>query len=193
MMKCSAVRAISLIRCDETNTVRPSAASSFSRLRIQRIPFGIEPVDRLVEHDGLGIAEQCGGDPEPLAHAQREPACGPVGDLVEADDAQHLVDPPVRNSGGGGESPEVVAGRPLQVYGLGLEERADLGERCGVIRELTAVDSGATLARIVEAEDHAHRGRLPGAVRPEEACDDPRADGEAQVVDRDRLAVALGE
>jgi hypothetical protein len=87
----------------------------------------------------------------------------------------------------------MVAGRPLRVYGLGLEERAELGERSGVFRERTAVDGGTTLARVVEAEDHAHRGRLPGAVRPKEACDDPRADGEAQVVDRDRLAVALGE
>ncbi len=156
-------------------------------------PFGIESIDRLVEHDGRGIAEQCGGDPEPLAHAQRESACGPVGDLVEADDAQHLVDPPVGDSGGGGEGPEMVAGRALRVDGLGLEERAELGERCGVFRERTAVDVGTTLARIVEAEDHAHGGRLPGAVRPEEPCDDPWADGEAEVVDRDRLAVALGE
>ena len=89
--------------------------------------------------------------------------------------------------------PQVVAGRPLRVDGLGLEEACELGERGVVFRERAAVDGGAALARAVEAEDHAHRGRPPGAVRPEEAGDDTGADGKAQVVDRDRLAVALGE
>ncbi len=40
----SAVRAISLIRCEETKTVRPSVASRFIRLRIQRMPSGSSPL-----------------------------------------------------------------------------------------------------------------------------------------------------
>ena len=87
----------------------------------------------------------------------------------------------------------MVASRALRVNGFRLEEGAELDKRSGMLRELTPVDGGTTLARIVESEDHAHGGRLPGAVRPEEPCDDPRADGEAEVVDRDCLAVALGE
>ncbi len=39
----SAVTAISLIRWEETKTVRPSAARRFMRLRIQRMPSGSSP------------------------------------------------------------------------------------------------------------------------------------------------------
>jgi hypothetical protein len=113
--------------------------STFAGQLLQQVadpedPFGIESIDRLVEHDRLGIAEQCGGDSKPLAHAQREPARRPISDLVEADNAQHFVDPPVGNPGRGGESPEMVAGRSLRVDCLGLEERAEFGEWSGVFR-----------------------------------------------------------
>jgi hypothetical protein len=43
-MRCCAVNAISLIRCEETNTVRPSAARPFRRLRTQRMPSGSRPL-----------------------------------------------------------------------------------------------------------------------------------------------------
>ena len=42
--RCSAVRAISLIRCDDTSTVRPSAARERSRVRIHKIPSGSSPL-----------------------------------------------------------------------------------------------------------------------------------------------------
>ena len=42
-IRCWAVRAISLIRCEETKTVRPSAASPRSSDRIQRIPSVSRP------------------------------------------------------------------------------------------------------------------------------------------------------
>ena len=71
-MRWSAVSAISLIRWLETNTVRPSAASARIRLRIHSDALGVEPVDRLVEQQHRRVAEQGGGDAEPLAHAERE-------------------------------------------------------------------------------------------------------------------------
>ncbi len=43
-IKWSAVSAISLIRCEETKMVRPSAASAFIRLRIQWMPSGSRPL-----------------------------------------------------------------------------------------------------------------------------------------------------
>ncbi|KRC95336.1 hypothetical protein ASE41_05980 [Streptomyces sp. Root264] len=43
-IRWSAVSAISLIRWDETNTVRPSAARAFIRLRTQRMPSGSRPL-----------------------------------------------------------------------------------------------------------------------------------------------------
>ena len=76
----SAVSDISLIRWLETNTVRPSAARPRSRCRTQRMPFGVEPVDRLVEQQHPGVAEQRAGDAEALAHPERELAGSLVGD-----------------------------------------------------------------------------------------------------------------
>ncbi|PSK52165.1 hypothetical protein B0E38_04863 [Streptomyces sp. 111WW2] len=43
-IRWSAVSAISLIRCEETKTVRPSAASAFIRLRTQWMPSGSRPL-----------------------------------------------------------------------------------------------------------------------------------------------------
>ena len=51
-------------------------------------------------------------------------------------------------------------------YGSRLEEGAELDKRSGMLRELTPVDGGTTLARIVESEDHAHGGRLPAPFGP---------------------------
>ena len=42
--RCSAVRAISLIRWEDTNTVRPSAARERSRFRIHKMPSGSKPL-----------------------------------------------------------------------------------------------------------------------------------------------------
>src|SRR5438270_2135378 len=47
--------------------------------------------------------------------------------------------------------------------------------------------------RVHEAEEHAHRRRLPGAVGAEKAEDAAPRDSERQVVDRDDLAVLLRE
>ena len=33
-------------------------------------PLGVEPVDRLVQDEHSRVAEECGGDAQPLAHAQ---------------------------------------------------------------------------------------------------------------------------
>ena len=68
--RCSAVRAISLIRCDDTSTVRPSPARERSRVRIHKMPSGVEPVDGLVEDQDGGIAEEGGGEPEALPHSE---------------------------------------------------------------------------------------------------------------------------
>ena len=42
--------------------------------------LGVEPVDRLVEDEDRRVAEQRGGDAEPLAHAEREAARALAGD-----------------------------------------------------------------------------------------------------------------
>ena len=68
----------------------------------------VEPVRRLVEDQQLGVAEQRGRQPEPLAHPERVPLDAPARRRVELDQAQHLVharvgqaDGPARASAGG--------------------------------------------------------------------------------------------
>ena len=52
-------------------TVRPPAEIVRISVRMSCMPIGIEAVGRLVEDDELGVAEQGGGDAEPLLHAER--------------------------------------------------------------------------------------------------------------------------
>ena len=64
------MRAISLMRWLETKTARPSPASDFSRPRDSGGRLGVQAVDRLVEDQDAGIAEQRGGEAKPLRHAE---------------------------------------------------------------------------------------------------------------------------
>ena len=71
MTKWSAVGAISLIRCEDRKTVRPSAASRRNK-GAHPHAFGVQAVDRLVEHHGVWVTQERGSDAQALAHAQRE-------------------------------------------------------------------------------------------------------------------------
>ncbi|GHF69985.1 hypothetical protein GCM10010504_42900 [Streptomyces griseus] len=153
----------------------------------------VQAVDRLVEDDGGGVAEECGGDAEPLAHAEREaldPSAGGVGQPGEVDD---LLDAAARDAVGVGEGDEVVEGGPAGVDGAGLQQGADLGEGRGVGGVGASVDGGAAAGRGVEAEQHAHRRGLSGSVGTEESGDRAGADGEVEVLDDGSVAVPFGE
>lgn len=155
--------------------------------------FGVEAVGRLVEHHDLRVAEECGGDAEALAHAQRErpdPACG---DGRDAGELQDLVDPAYRNAVGGGKSAEVVAGGTGAVGRLGVEEGADLAQGFAERRVGATAECGGARRGPVEAEDEAHGGGLPGAVRAEESGDPAGPDAERQAVHRTGRTVLLGE
>ena len=109
-IRWSAVSAISLIRWrgDEDRT-------ALGRERLHQVAhpedaLGVEAVDRLVEEQHLGVAEQRGGDAEPLAHAEREALGALPGHVLEADDAEHLVHPAGRDAGQLGQAQQVVAG-----------------------------------------------------------------------------------
>lgn len=66
-IRCSAVSAISLIRCEETKTVRPSLASCFIRLRTQRMPSGSRPLT------GSSKSSTCGSPSSAAAMPSRWP------------------------------------------------------------------------------------------------------------------------
>src|SRR5258708_12822855 len=63
----------------------------------------------------------------------------------------------------------------------------DVGELHGL------ADAERALVRRLLAHDHAEQGRLAGAVRPDDADDAAARKLEAEVVDQDAVAVALGD
>ena len=155
--------------------------------------FRVEAVDGLVEHDRLRVAEERGRDAEPLAHAERELARSLPRDLVQADEVDHVGDSALRDPVRLREREQMVVGVAAGVDGARLEERPDLVERGGMVSIVAPVDGDVAARRGVEAEDQAHRRRLAGAVRAEEARHDPRLDREAQAVDGPLLSVVLRE
>ena len=92
-------------------------------------PLRIETVRGLVEDQHLGIAEQPGGQPEPLAHSERVALHAPSGRGGELDELEDLVDAFSGNPGGGGEHAQVVAPRPSGMRVERLQDRADLADR----------------------------------------------------------------
>ena len=55
--------------------------------------LGVHAVERLVQHQHRRVAEQRGGDAQPLAHAEGVTARLPPGGLLQPGLADHLVDP----------------------------------------------------------------------------------------------------
>lgn len=153
----------------------------------------VEAVDGFVEHDHGRVAEQGGGDAEALAHAEGEGADALSGHAGQSGQLDDLVDPAARDAMGVGQGHEVADGRAARVDRLGLQQGADLLERCGVLRVAAAVDGGRAAGRRVQADDHAHGRGFSGAVGAEESGDLTRLDGEAQSVDGCLVPVPLGQ
>ena len=190
-IRWSAVNAISLIRCDETNTVRPSAASPRRRLRIQWIPSGSSPLT------GSSSITVCGSPSSADAIPSRCPM--PSENLparlratsLQADEVDQLVDAATRDAVRLREREQVVVGGAAGVHRARLEQRADLVQRRGVVAVVLAVDGDVARRRRVEPEDQPHRRRLAGSVRPEEPRHDARPDREVEPVDGPLVAVVL--
>ena len=138
----------------------------------------VQPVRRLVEDQQPRSAHQGGGQPEPLAHAQRVgPGRPPVGG-VEAHLVEHLGDPSTphgaraairgrwRRGGRGWPIPR-GAGSPRS-----LDEGADLGQHRRAGRPASAGPAPRPPGRRQhQPEQHPHRRGLARAVRAEEAVD----------------------
>ena len=87
----------------------------------------------------------------------------------------------------------MMSGATATDDGLGVQQRAERPERVGQFAVRLAVDQDRAGARRIKAQDHPHGGRLAGPVRAEEAGDPAGPVDEGGFVDRNRLAVALGE
>ena len=131
----------------------------------------VEAVDRLVEDEQLGVAQQAAGDAEALAHAERVRADLVVAAAAEADAVERAVDPPV----GGlvarrGVHVEVLAAGEVAVEARLLDDRADARQRRrAAAGEVVAEQAHLPARRPGEAEQQADQRRLAGPVRPQEA------------------------
>ena len=108
-MRWSAVSAISLIRCEEMNTVLPCCRLMAGQIADPQHALGVQPVDRLVQDQGLRVPKQRDGDAQALAHAQREAADLLGGDGAEPGELDDLVHPLDGNRVGCRQGPQVGA------------------------------------------------------------------------------------
>ena len=74
-----------------------------------------------------------------------------------------------------------------------VEQRPDAAQRRWQVPVGTTGDQCAPAGGVVQAQDHAHRRGLAGAVGTEESGDVTGTDGEGEVVDGQRGAVPLGQ
>ena len=153
----------------------------------------VEPVDRLVEQQHARIAEECPGDPEPLAHAERELADLLLRHCGQTDELEHLVDTLGGDRVRLGDRQQVVSSGSTRMDGLGIDESAYLTKWPAQVVIGPATDGDRPLGGVVQAEDHPHGRGLPGPVGTEEPRDDTFTDLEGQIVDGQRRAVALRE
>ena len=154
-------------------------------------PFGIHAVERLVEDQDRRVAEHRRGEPESLAHPEREPAGLAPRHRFETGLLDHLVDAPGRQTLGMGKPQEMVAGAPARLHGARVQQRPDLTERMAQGGVRPPADQRAALVDRVEAEDHPHRCGLASAVRPDEPGHAPGRDRERQAVEGERLPEPL--
>ena len=194
-IRCSAVSAISLIRCDGDEDRPALGGQRLEQVADPQDALRVQPVDRLVQHAACrGSPSSADGDAQPLAHAEGEPA-GPLArHLVQADQVDHLVDPSAAGCRWWRPAPAGGCGADRPVCTARASSSAPTsrsGAACSAYgRPLTVT---VPRGRRVQAEDHAHRGGLAGAVRAEETGDHARPDREGQVVHGHLVAVALGQ
>ena len=154
---------------------------------------GIQAIDRLVQHDRLRIGQQRRCDPEPLPHAQRERSRGFTGSVGQAHEIQQVIHSGRPDTHRGTQRQQVIACRAALVHRLCLQQRPQFGHGRGRVCVRPAVDKRLPGGGPVQTEDHPHRGGLARPVRPQKACDAARLDREADAVDRDDIAVLLGQ
>ena len=158
----------------------------------------VEPGRRLVEQQDAGVVDEGARDGEAALHAPREIvdlALGPVGELGELEQlvgalAQMLE----RQAEVAAVDDEVLAHPQLGVEVVGLRHDAEVRPDGGAVIVRVQIEDAQAAARARrDRADHAHGGRLAGAVRTEQPERLPRSDRERDAVDRRRLAVGLDE
>ena len=155
---------------------------------------GVEPVGGLVEDQHLGRVQQRARQRQTLLVAERELSRPPVRVRLEPQPLDRLGD---RIVGRAGEPPldlEVLAHGEVRVRRRALDEEADPREPALVaIPHSLAEHAHLARSRSDEAEQHADRRGLAGAVPAEKPVDLAAPHVEAERVDGGDVAVALRE
>ena len=146
-------------------------------------PRGVQAIRRFVEHEERRIGQQRRCDAEPLSHAVRVLPHGVAGPIGEVHEREHLFHATARDLTEARERAEVRPSRQRRVEGGTLDHRPDAREEALWRRERLAEHRASPGTRPDETEEHAHRRRLAGAVRTDEAGDGPLGDGEIDPVD----------
>ena len=157
---------------------------------MSRMPAGIEAGGGLVEDQQPRTAQQRRRDPQALAHAVRVAADPVLGARAQLDDLEHLLDPARRAVAvERGQQLEVLARAQVGVEAGRLDESGDTLQRpCALAHRVATEQLDGALGGRDQAERHAQRGRLAGAVGPEEPVHVAGADVQVDVVDREHLA-----
>ena len=164
----------------DTNTVRPCRARLLHEPADPQNALRIQPVHRLVEQQHPGSPNSAARDTQPLRHSQREttdpPAATPESPTSSSTSSTR---PPATGSTGpttadapapnGSDAPTSRPTRPPP-------RAADRRRRA--IR--LALHQHPAPAGCVQPQNHAHRRRLAGAVRPQETRDPTGLDGKRQ-------------
>src|SRR5919197_1510858 len=162
-----------------------------SRLRI-------EAGRRLVEQHHVGVVHERTSNGQAALHPARERLHPVVRALRELDELEELVgalrELPARNAEVASVDDDVLPDGQLHVECVELrddpEPRADLHP---VLHRVEAEDAQGPVRDRRDAADHAHRRRLPCAVRAEEPEGLAATEVEVDRVDRGQLAEALDE
>ena len=162
-----------------------------ARLRVQ-------PGRRLVQQKHLRVVDERPGDRQPALHPARERLHAILGAIGELDELEQLVGPLAQHRAG---KPEVApVDDDVLAHGQLHVERVLLGndsepstDRDAVSSRVEPEDAELPVRDRGDAADHAHRRRLPGAVRTEETEGLASLEVEVDRVDCGELAEALDE
>src|SRR5208337_4226668 len=103
------------------------------------------------------------------------------------------VDAREGNAVRGRQRSKMIARAATGMNRLGVEECADLVQRITQLDVALAFDRRSALRGSIKAEDDAHGGRLTRSVRSEKPGNHARENLKVEVVDGERVLVALGE
>src|ERR1039457_1943604 len=153
----------------------------------------VQSVDRLIEQQDPGIAEQRRGCSKPLLHPEGEITDPLARDVSQADLIEHGCHSLDADAVGPGEASEVVERGAAADDRAGIEHRAHLVHRVPESAVAAAADQCGAGGRSIQAKDYPHGRGFARPVGAEKTCDGPWLHLEGQLIDGNALAVTLGK